>query len=231
MRPGQVLAKWWQDLTAGRLRSPQAVVRASRAELRRAPERFFTGPPEDGIVWDVPDRLVDKSYWLEPRYLKHSQFCDWQQCDPRLMRWAAMLVEAARKRGVPLWIHCAFRTREEQDRVNREGFSKLKWPNGAHNQGKAVDIVHGRFAWEMSPKEWLMIYKLGQECLRRLNAMLPKDQELILNWGGDDMTKSDKFRWDPAHWEIADYRLNIRALKAGTPVRMTPTAILDKIRY
>nr|QJB21556.1 MAG: hypothetical protein [Microvirus sp.] len=230
MKPGQVLRLWWQDFVGGRLRSPQEVFRAAEAEVQRAPERFVSGAPEDGIKWEAPERLRDKAYWLQPRYLRHGEVADWQQCDRRLMRWAAMVVEAARKRDVPLFVHCAFRTRAEQDRLNAEGFSRARWPNGAHNIGEAVDIVHGRFAWDMSPHEWMLIYKLGQECLRKLNAQLPRDHRLELEWGGDDGTKSDRFRWDPAHWEIKDYRRRIRPLEAREPVRYMPRKLLDLLR-
>lgn len=231
MKPGQVLARWWQDLVAGRLRSPQDLFRTALFEVQSAPDRFHSGVPDDGIKWDAPERLRDKAYWLSPRYLRQGEYADWQQVDRRLMRWAALLVEAARKRDVPLWVHCAFRTRAEQERLKAEGFTRLHWPNGAHNVGEAVDIVHGKFGWDMSPHEWMLIYKLGQECLRKLNATLPPKQRLELNWGGDDGTKSDRFRWDPAHWEIADYRQRIRPLKALEPVRYMPRKILELVRF
>lgn len=230
MKPGQLLTGWWQRYVLGRLRSPQDLYRSSLAEVQSAPDRFFSGAPEDGIKWDAPERLRDKSYWLKPSYLKHGQSADFQQCDPRLVRWGAMLVEAARKRDVPLWVHCAFRTRDEQERLFKEGFSKVHWPNGAHNIGEALDIVHGRFGWDMSPHEWLLIYKLGMECLRKLNATLSKERQLELEWGGDDTTKSDRFRWDPAHWEVKDYRRRIRPVKLQESVRMMPRKILDVVR-
>ena len=140
-----------------------------------------------------------------------------------------MLVTAARKRDIPLFVRCAFRTEQEQNRLNQEGFSKLRWPNGAHNIGEAVDIIHGRYAWELTQDEWLYIHQLGLDCLRRLNATLLKPQHLALNWGGDDRTKSDRFRWDPAHWEVASYKARVRPLKAGNPVNQSAAAIMARL--
>lgn len=229
MKPGQVLTQWWQTYVAGGLRTPQSIVQAARDEN---PDRFedrFTQPPVDSFKWDAPQRMAAPAFITTEAYARQQMRADWQHCDTRLQRWAAMLVTAARKRGIPLFVQCAFRTQAEQNRLNAEGFSKLRWPNGAHNIGEAVDIIHSRYAWELTQDEWLAIHHLGLECLRRLNATLKKDQQLVLNWGGDDRSKSDRFRWDPAHWEIARYGDRIRAIKAGKPVNQTAAAIMARL--
>ena len=103
----------------------------------------------------------------------------------------------------------------------RLGRSRTHWPNSAHNIGEAVDIVHGVFHWDMTPQEWAMIATLGRLCLDRFNAGRPKDAQLRLTWGGDWRSP-----WDPAHWEIRDYRQRSRMVQMGEPVRRTPRGIL-----
>jgi len=230
MKPGQRLTRWWQEYVLGRLTTPQAIVAAARAENPDRVEDRFTETPEDNPQWDTPERLKAPAFLTSASYAAQQQRADWQQCDPRLKLWAARLVLRAAKLGIPLFVHCALRTKAEQDRLRREGFSKLAWPNGAHNIGEAVDIIHGRYAWELTDREWLFIHWLGQDELRKINATLPKARKLGLNWGGNDHTKSDRFKWDPAHWEILDYRDRIRALPTGAPVHVSPTVIVATLK-
>lgn len=225
MRPGQVLTRWWQDWVAGRLRSPQDLCSAARNEVpddAQASDAFFGRDPVDR--WEAPKRLRAPNFMLTDAFLRQWDRADWQHADTRLMIWSAMLIEAARKRGIPLYVHCAFRTAAEQHQMVVRGVSRTSYPNSAHNIGEAVDIVHGVYHWEMTRQEWDLIGVLGQLCLDRFNAGRPKDAQLHLTWGG-------KWRspWDPAHWEIADYRQRTRMLQVGEPVRWTPRAILRKL--
>lgn len=226
MKPGQVLTGWWQQYVAGRLKTPQDIYHAARNEnpdAARSSDRFF-GIPAD-VNWDAPKRLSAPSVFLSETYLRQGHKADWQSVDARLMRWAALFVEYARKRDVPLYIHCAYRGEAEQERVNAAGRSNAHYPCSAHNIGEAVDIVHSVFYWDMSPQEWRMLHVLGLRALDRVNSTLTNDQKLDLTWGGDF-----KRLYDPAHWEIADYRSRLRRLREADPVRYTPRAILARYR-
>jgi hypothetical protein len=56
----------------------------------------------------------------------------------------------------------------------------------------AVDIISATKAWDLSKKQWDVIGCIGKEIARKRN--------LKIDWGGDwDF-------WDPAHWQIADWR-------------------------
>lgn len=227
MKPGQVLQRWWQDLVAGRLRTPQDLMLAARAEgpdPARASDRFFN-EPRDGFVWDVPQRLSAPNFILTEHHIGQGERADWQHVDRRLMRWAAVFVELARKRGIPLYVHTAFRTEAEQAKVNSAGNSKAAYPRSAHNIGEAVDVVHGVYHWTMTRQEWALLHVLGLRALDLVNRDLKKVDKLQLVWGG-----SFKSLYDPAHWEIADYRARIRRLPVGPPVRMMPRRILSAVR-
>jgi len=230
MKPGQRLSRWWQLLVGGRLRTPQDLMAAVRAENPDAYEDRFTTPPQDDEKWTVPARLAKPNFLASSAYAAQQQRADWQQCDPRMRLFAARLVRRAGELDVPLFVQCAFRTKDEQDRLHREGFTKAVWPNGAHNIGEAVDIIHGVYGWELTEKEWLFIHYLGEDELRKLNAKLPAARKLRLNWGGDDQTKTDRFRWDPAHWEVRDYRERIRQVTVGDPVHMSPSVTVVQLR-
>lgn len=224
MKPGQRLTRWWQEYVLGRLRTPQAIFVASRIEEpdpARFEDRFFFLPP-DGPVWDIPQRLRAPAFLMSTSHLKQGERANWAHTDARLMFWAALVVEYGRKRGIPLYVHCALRSEAEQAKVNVNGYSKAAYPRSAHNIGEAVDIVHGVFHWEMTKAEWSYIHVLGKLALDRVNAQLPKDRKLHLTWGGDF-----KSLYDPAHWEITDYRSRIRRLPAAPPVHLMPRRILS----
>lgn len=225
MRPGQIVPIWLQNLFAGRLCTPREIVAASRAEVpdaAQAADRFFD-IPDDGPGFQAPARLKAPGHFLTTSWLRQSERADWAFADPRLMYWSACFVEAARKKGIPLYVHTALRGREEQERVNKAGHSKAGYPRSAHNIGEAVDVVHGVFHWDMTPQEWAYLHVFGSLVLDRVNAQLPKADKLALTWGGNF-----KSLYDPAHWEIADYRTRLRALPSAPAIHKTPTAIIKQ---
>lgn len=226
MKPGQVLRNWWQNYVLGGLRTPQDLYGSALAEnyVTESDDRFLGDLPSDA-EWQAPERLKYPVYWRLQMYLDQSSRADWQSTDIRLQRWAALFIEYARKRDIPLYVHCATRTEAEQALVYARGNSRARYPSSAHNIGEAVDIVHGRYHWDMTRQEWQMLYTLGMLALDRVNATLPKAQKLQLTWGGHFRTL-----YDPAHWEIADYRGRLRRLPLADSVRLTPRKILASVR-
>lgn len=226
MIPGQKLMLWFQELVLGRVRSPQDLMRAARAEVpdaARSSLRFLDIP--DDVGWHAPQRLQAPAFILGEAHLKQGHKADWQQTDVRLQRWAAVFIEMARKQGIPLYVHCAFRTRAEQAKVNSQGNSKAAWPRSAHNIGEAVDIVHGVYHWSLTKQEWDLLHVLGQRALEVVNGQLPVKAKLALTWGG-----TFKSLYDPAHWEIADYRVRIRPVEEGEAKRLMPRKILATVK-
>lgn len=227
MKAGQLLTSWWQRYVLGELKTPQDIFRLSQRESpdqAQASDRFFS-TPDDGVLFDAPQRLKAPSLFLKEAYLSQSHRADWAYADPRLMRWAALFIEYARKRGIPLYVHCALRSESFQNALKAQGRSFAAYPRSAHNIGEAVDIVHSVFHWELSKQEWLYLNALGNLALERVNSTLKASEKLSLTWGGD-------FRslYDPAHWEISDYRKRIRALPPAASVHLTPRAILARYK-
>lgn len=227
MIPGQKISVWWQRFVSGLIKTPQDLIREQRAEIAGPAdkEHRFLVTPEHGEVFDSPERLRAPAHMLTDSFLRQHDRADWLHTDLRLMVWAAKFIELARKREIPLYVHCALRSEEEQRKVHSAGNSKALYPRSAHNIGEAVDIVHGTLHWQMTKEEWKFLYTLGQRALDVINAELPADRKLQLVWGGHF-----KSLYDPAHWEIQDYRTRIRRLPVGLPVRYTPRGILARFK-
>jgi len=170
-------------------------------------------------------RLKFPSHFTSEPHLRQDLRADWQQTDPRMQLFAASLIEVLRAQNIPMWVHCAFRTKGEQETAFLGKNSKLRWPNAAHCQGRAVDIVHGKFAWELTRQEWNHIGKIGKDVLARINRNRLVKDRFDLVWGGDWTSP-----WDPAHWELKDWRENMHPNPLPqTPVRKTPRSILRNL--
>lgn len=230
MKPGQRLTRWWQEYVLGHLTTPQAIVSAARSEQPDFSEDRFTQTPVDNAEWDTPKRLQAPGFLRTASYVAQQQRADWQQTDDRLRLLAAKVVIRAGKLGIPLYVHSAFRTKAEQDELVRRKVTKAPYPRSAHNIGEAIDLVHGVYHWDLTKREWLYLHWLVTDELRKLNANLPKSRKLAVNWGGDDGTATDNFRWDPAHWELLDYRARIRQMPVQAPLHMSPAVTVVKLR-
>lgn len=223
--PGPV-SRWWQDYVAGRLRTPRALFNAAWGDSpdpAQSADRVFD-VPDPGPTWDAPDRLKAPLHFRSESYMRQIRRADWSFCDPRLAVWAAVFQQMARKRDIPLYVHAALRPKSVQNALVAQGRSRAKYPRSAHNIGEAVDIVHGVFHWSMNESEWSLLHALGNMALDRCNAYLKGPFKLSLTWGGDF-----KRLYDPAHWEITDFRNRIRVLpEPDAPVRFTPQDLLKR---
>lgn len=221
------ITDFWQRYVGGFFKTRDAfsegvrVQRLTNDATNTSADRFLRTIADD-IEFTAPKRLAFPSAISSTTALKQHERADWQQTDPRIQLFAATLIEVCRKRNIPMFVHSAFRTKAEQDKHFANGTSKVKWPNAAHCQGKAVDIVHGVYAWELTRQEWSLVGKLGKDVLHRLNAARLVKDRFELEWGGDWSF------YDPAHWEIKGWRNNISVLPAADPVRKTPRLILSK---
>lgn len=226
-QPGQTETHFWRQYAAGAFRGLAQLIEGRR-QLAAAPDHVgadrFTRDPLDGEKFEAPERLKYPSIMTSEPVLRQHSRADWQHTDIRLQIWAARFIEAARKRGVPLYVHSAFRTKAEQDELVRRKVTKAPYPQSPHNLGEAVDIVHSQYHWQMTRDEWAYLSIIGRQVLFRMNQQLKAEQRLYLVWGGDWSF------YDPAHWEIADFKARTRVVDVGEPIRKTPRAILSNDR-
>lgn len=101
-------------------------------------------------------------------------------------------LKALHGRNMPFFVHCLYRGPEDQKEVQQRGNSRASFGQSPHNWSMAIDVVHyGRY-WELTEKEWHIVGLIGKDVARR--------RKVKMVWGGDWSF------WDPAHWELADWR-------------------------
>lgn len=228
---------FWEHYVSGLVRNIQDFKKTRNLELIArdadgySSERFLQ-TYDDTPRFVAPTRLAFPSHFNSPAQHTQDQRADWQHVDPRLMQWQARFIEAARQRNIPLYCHAAFRTESEQNALVAKRVSRATYPNAPHCQGKAVDIVHGLHHWEMTKSEWAYLQKLGYEVLRKFNAQAPKKDHVGNPISPLELVNGASFStlYDPAHWEVRNWRSNIDRLKVGEPLRYTPRYILRNLR-
>lgn len=190
-------------------------------------------PEIDGARWDNFQRLEHKSYYLATgSKLRDDGRADWRGTHTYLQAFSGLLMGYFDMACIPLYVHCAFRDKLAQDAMRQTGMSKLGWPLSGHNRGYAVDIVHGRFAWDLTRREWNAIGAVGKRLWDAYMQKLPSEQRLEIEWGGDWSNP-----WDPAHWEIKGFQklaFNSDAAEVYNsdfmPARFTRKQLLAKAR-
>lgn len=187
---------------AGRLSTPRLFFEALREERQLINQgdttmERFTGQLRDGARFEALERLKeDKRYFTTDRYLAQQHQADWADMVPDIQRFAAHFVKKMRRYNIPMFVHTA-RNLER---------------NGPFAVGAAVVIIHSRYTWMLSPKEWQLVHKIGYETARLTGVAVE--------------TSIKK----PALWSLADWP-SYPLIKQGDhkPVRKTATKLLREI--
>lgn len=114
---------------------------------------------------------------------------------PDLLEFERVFIKRMSKLGVPLFAAEVVRSSQRQEELFALGNSRAKGGQSAHQYGCAVDIVHSIRGWNLAPKEWAVIGHVGKELIVSKGFAMTSNA-----WGGDWSF------WDPAHWQIADWR-------------------------
>lgn len=136
--------------------------------------------------------LVDRQFCFSQRYGEQQMRANRTGAQPEILDFEKLLIRRMFKLGVPMFGHCVVRTGKEQDRLFKLGMSRAKAGQSAHNYGAAVDAIHSVKAWNLTRNQWSIIGHVGKEAAAQAG--------LKVTWGGDW-----KF-YDPAHWELTDWR-------------------------
>lgn len=156
----------------------------------------------DAMPWDNFERLRLPSYFnAGGNVLRYDARADWFGVDERLRGFAGVFLHVMQKRDVPFYVHTAFRGQRAQDAAQANRLSHKRWPNGPHNKGAAIDVIHGRYHWDLTRREWSIVGDIGKQIWSDMMDRLPPDRRCDLVWGGDWRNP-----WDPAHWELGHYR-------------------------
>lgn len=113
-----------------------------------------------------------------------------------------------RKLDIPMFPHSIVRSEKEQRALFGRGASRDSTNDGVWpHRGCAVDMIHSVYAWNLTPEQWLLIGHVGKEAAAAAG--------IKVEWGGDWKKPGDKLGWDPAHWQLANWRM----LMGGFPWR------------
>lgn len=140
--------------------------------------------------------LVDLEYVNSLRYREKVVECDRRGSDPQIIEFYQHLNRALFARGFPFYAYEFLRSNERQAELKAKGRSKAGPGQSPHNHGMAVDVIHCKRGWDLSREEWDIVGAIGKEVARK--------RKIPIEWGGDWAF------WDPAHWQLADWRNRVR---------------------
>lgn len=124
-----------------------------------------------------------------------------EKCHPQLVEFYQAFHAALEKRAMPFVGFEFYREPERQEALKKSGVSNAGPMSSPHQWGMAVDVVHFERFWSLTKAEWAVIGLIGKEVARK--------RHIRVTWGGDF-----KSIYDPAHWELTDWRLYRDADKA-----------------
>jgi hypothetical protein len=157
--------------------------------------------------------------------LKLHAKANWVGCPPELREFAEKLFRQFRKDGVPMYVHTVYRSPELQYELASAGFSKVL--SGPHQRSCALDIVHAYHHWDCPKEFWLYVGMTG----KRIAKQMRLGNGTKIDWGGDESGNqfaaslrdpNDRFKWDPAHWQLSDWINRAKVLPDGFHEVSTP---------
>ncbi len=151
---------------------------------------------------DAVRDIRNLDFCLSQKFFEQQQRADRVGAHPDILEFEKTLVRRLRKLGVPMFAHCVMRGEQDQHMAFVSGHSLARWGDSPHNFGCAVDLIHGTRAWSIPRKSWEVIGHVGKE------ASAAKGIPIV--WGGDF-----KRLWDPAHWELANWRNRVHEIVRG----------------
>lgn len=150
------------------------------------------------------EALRNRDFLKSPKWQEQQLRAERLGAHPLICEFARKLVQRAAKLGVPLFPHCIVRTAVDQASAYARGVSWTPPSRPYPHRAFAVDIIHSTLAWMDKPPiphAWELIGAMGLETA--------KSMSIKITWGGDwdgDGQTSDERKYDPAHFELADWR-------------------------
>ncbi|MES0175721.1 M15 family metallopeptidase [Mesorhizobium sp. M0006] len=135
---------------------------------------------------------ANRAFCQSEKFVEQQWRADRKDAHADILLFEKVLVRRMKTLDVPMFAPEMWRTMDDQNSAYVRGVTKAKAGESAHNWGCAVDIVHGIKGWDLSIAQWKIIAHVGKE--------LATQNGLRLVWGGDWQF------WDPAHWELANWR-------------------------
>lgn len=163
--------------------------------------------PEAPIPGDVPEHalyqkaradLIDRDMVVSRDF----QEMQWRALrigvHPLMIEWGRLFVARMAAYGIPVYCNEYVRTAARQRQLVADGLSKAPPEKAPHVWGCAGDFVHAINGWQLSKKQWEFFGVVGKE--------LAIQRSIPIVWGGDWPPIVDKVGWDPAHWQLKNWR-------------------------
>jgi len=150
----------------------------------------------DSIPGDMQDAMRSIQDWPflgHPTYEAQQWRAERENAHLLIVEFEQAFVKRCKVLGIPMFSHCVVRTRKMQQEVYAKGLSKNDGSKAYAHQHCAADIVHSKYAWNMNKDQWKLLGHIGKE-VAHLHG-------IAIVWGGDW-----KDPYDPAHWELAQWR-------------------------
>lgn len=150
----------------------------------------------DNVPNDMRDalrKLVDNDFLDHPRYQEQQWRASRKGAHLLILEFEKAMVKRCRELGIPMYAHTVVRDQDTQQRLFKEGFSKTPGTSEWAHEHCAADIVHSRYAWNLTKDQWKLLGHIGKE--------VAQTRGIAIVWGGDW-----KSPYDPAHWELAQWR-------------------------
>lgn len=148
---------------------------------------------EDGGEFATELRgMVDRSFLQTSKFKEQQHRADRTLAQPEILAFEAKFLRRLTKLGIPMFTHACVRGADEQDGLFVRGHSKARAGQSPHNYGAAIDVIHSLKGWNLTRKQWDLLGHVGKETAKSMG--------LKLVWGGDWSF------YDPAHWELENWR-------------------------
>jgi hypothetical protein len=173
------LRRWWAGLKA-----PPVTLPGQKPPVFRLPKH----------MQDVARGLIDhEAFKLVDHHNRVRMGQKYDGCHPDLIAFYRNFQEELDRRKFPFYPFEFLRSAADQERLYRMGRTKARAGQSPHQHGLAVDMVSSQRFWDLREAEWDIIGLIGKECARKAGV--------AIEWGGDwDF-------YDPAHWQLAEWRL------------------------
>lgn len=158
-------------------------------------QRLDPPVPPDIEVGDYRSALraiVDRNLLQSSQYQTQQWRADRTRSHPDILLFEMLLVRRMAQLGVPMFTHAVYRDAANQNALHEAGHTRATAGQSPHNYGLAADIVHSRLGWNLAKRSWAVVGHVGKE--------VAKQNGIAVRWGGDWSF------YDPAHWELQDWK-------------------------
>lgn len=143
--------------------------------------------------------LKAPEFLASPKFTEQQMRTDAIHAHPWIYEFKRCMVKRMAKLHIPFYATEVWRDAERQKMLYVKGNSLVT--DSAHMHGMAVDLVHSLKLWDLTTEQWKIVGHIGIE--------LAKSKGFKLVWGGDwdgDGDYTDQKLFDPAHWEVKNWR-------------------------